>query len=225
MVKDLVQGGPIRGPQGQTPLNELLALWGLGRQGHRMGARASHWSPSWDTPLHSRPPPYREHVGPWGMGEPISDPHLFKATSVPCPATAPFWPPGPQSGTPPSFPTLTSGNSPPEVKPSSQDFLILFKRDVPADHVIEENPQRPHGGRPAVVAVVPDPFWGAVHSRTWSGHKDTRARSEANVHPWVRSGRSRDYYVTRTVESHQLTAHQGRRHRVVSAAAPAQDQN
>lgn len=48
---------------------------------------------------------------------------------------------------------------------SSADLLVLLKGDVPTDHVVEQNPQGPDGGRAAVVTVELDPLGGAVDPR------------------------------------------------------------
>ena len=41
----------------------------------------------------------------------------------------------------------------PEADLGGANLLVLLKRDVPADHVIEQDAQGPHGGRRPVVAV------------------------------------------------------------------------
>ena len=54
-----------------------------------------------------------------------------------------------------------------EVNLRRADLLVLLEGDVAADHVVEEDAQRPHGGRRAVVSVETDPLWRGIYSRTW----------------------------------------------------------
>ena len=46
------------------------------------------------------------------------------------------------------------------------DLLVLLEGDVAADHVVEEDAQRPHGGGWAVVPIEADPLWRGVNPRT-----------------------------------------------------------
>lgn len=66
------------------------------------------------------------------------------------------------SGLPRKF---TCGDSPPEEDLPSGDLLVVFERNVPTHHVVQQDAQGPDGGGAAVVAVVFDPLWWAVHSR------------------------------------------------------------
>lgn len=59
---------------------------------------------------------------------------------------------------------FTCGDSPSEEHLPSEDLLVVFERDVPAHHVVEQDTQGPDGGRAPVVSVVFDPLRGAVHS-------------------------------------------------------------
>lgn len=52
-----------------------------------------------------------------------------------------------------------------ELELGHADLLILLKRDIAADHVVEEDSQRPNGGGIAVVARASDPFGRGVHTR------------------------------------------------------------
>ena len=44
------------------------------------------------------------------------------------------------------------------------DLLVLLEGDVAADHVVEEDAQRPHGGGVPVVAAAADPLGRGVHA-------------------------------------------------------------
>ena len=58
------------------------------------------------------------------------------------------------------------GQPRPELDLGVADLLVLLEGDVAAHHVVEQDPKAPDGGRVAVVAAVPDPLWGCVHSRS-----------------------------------------------------------
>ena len=53
-----------------------------------------------------------------------------------------------------------------EVDLGRADLLVLLEGDVAADHVVEEDAQRPHGGGWAVVPIEADPLWRGVNPRT-----------------------------------------------------------
>lgn len=59
---------------------------------------------------------------------------------------------------------FTWWDSPPEEDLPPHDLLIMFKWDVPAHHVIQQDTQGPNCGRAPVVAMVLDPLWRTVHS-------------------------------------------------------------
>lgn len=61
----------------------------------------------------------------------------------------------------------TSRNPPSEEELSPDDVLILLEGDIPADHVVEQHAQGPDGGWTAMVAMVADPLWRAVHPRSY----------------------------------------------------------
>ena len=52
----------------------------------------------------------------------------------------------------------------PEADLGGADLLVLLERDVPADHVVEQDAQGPHGGWVAVVAVATDPLGRGIDS-------------------------------------------------------------
>ena len=56
------------------------------------------------------------------------------------------------------------------------DLFVLLEGDVAADHVVEEDTQRPHGGRRAMISVQTDPFWRRIHSRTWKRDMNSKKR-------------------------------------------------
>lgn len=58
----------------------------------------------------------------------------------------------------------TRRDSSPEKEPSSQNLLVVLKRDVAAHHVVQQDAKGPHGCRASVVPVVTNPLGGAVHS-------------------------------------------------------------
>ena len=51
-----------------------------------------------------------------------------------------------------------------EAEPRRADLLVRLEGDVAADHVVEEDAQRPHGGLVAVVLVALDPLRRGVHT-------------------------------------------------------------
>jgi len=53
-----------------------------------------------------------------------------------------------------------------EMKLRVNDRLVALKRDVSADHVVEEDAKRPDGGRYGVVAVRQDPLGRTIYTRT-----------------------------------------------------------
>lgn len=71
-----------------------------------------------------------------------------------------------KAAAPPGWPEckLTCRDPPAEQHLAPGDLLVVLEGDVAAHHVVQQDPQRPHGGRAAVVAVVLDPLWRAVNS-------------------------------------------------------------
>lgn len=70
---------------------------------------------------------------------------------------------------PAPHPPRTWGDSPPEEEAASENLLVLLEGNVPTHHIIEQYAQRPHRCRAPVVAVVADPFRGAVYPGAWGG--------------------------------------------------------
>ena len=62
------------------------------------------------------------------------------------------------------------------------DLLVLLEGDVPADHVVQEDPQRPDGGGVAVVAGAADPLRGSVDASACKGREEKNRVK--NVSPW-----------------------------------------
>lgn len=62
---------------------------------------------------------------------------------------------------------LTCGDSPPEQNLATYNLFVLLERDVPADHVVQQNAQRPHSGRSTVVAMKFNPLRWAVNTSTY----------------------------------------------------------
>ena len=46
------------------------------------------------------------------------------------------------------------------------DGLVTLEGDVPTHHVIEEDPQGPHGEAVSIILLVLDPLWRSVYSCT-----------------------------------------------------------
>ena len=53
-----------------------------------------------------------------------------------------------------------------EADGGADDLVVLFEGNVPADHVVEEDAQRPDGGWTAVVPPLADPFRRRVDAST-----------------------------------------------------------
>ena len=51
-----------------------------------------------------------------------------------------------------------------EDQVSIADLIICFKRNVPTDHVIQQDAQGPHSGLVAKVPGAPDPLGRRIHS-------------------------------------------------------------
>lgn len=64
---------------------------------------------------------------------------------------------------------------------SSADLLVLLKGDVPTDHVVEQDPQGPDGGRAAVVTVELDPLGGAVDPRACQENQHQPVKTHSRV--------------------------------------------
>ena len=58
------------------------------------------------------------------------------------------------------------GERPPEPDVGVADLLVLLEGNVAADHVEEEDAERPDGGRVPVVPAAADPLGGSVHAGT-----------------------------------------------------------
>ena len=56
------------------------------------------------------------------------------------------------------------GERPPEPDVGVADLLVLLEGNVAADHVEEEDAERPDGGRVPVVPAAADPLGGSVHA-------------------------------------------------------------
>ena len=54
----------------------------------------------------------------------------------------------------------------PEVDDGAHDLFVLFERDVAADHVVQQDSERPDRGGTAVVSPVTDPLGWRIHSRS-----------------------------------------------------------
>ena len=59
------------------------------------------------------------------------------------------------------------GERPPEPDVGVADLLVLLEGNVAADHVEEEDAERPDGGRVPVVPAAADPLGGSVHAGAW----------------------------------------------------------
>ncbi len=62
-----------------------------------------------------------------------------------------------------------------EAHLGADDLFVLLERNVSTHHVVEQDAQRPHGRRPAVVTSLPDPLGWRIHSCTC--HTADRASS------------------------------------------------
>jgi hypothetical protein len=60
----------------------------------------------------------------------------------------------------------SSGASRHEIDGGADDLVVLFEGNIAADHVVEQDAQRPNGGWPSVVPPVSDPFRRRVNSGT-----------------------------------------------------------
>ena len=59
-----------------------------------------------------------------------------------------------------------------EVNLGRAYLLVLLEGDVAADHVVEEDAQRPHGGRRAMVSVEANPLRRGVYPGTWKERRN-----------------------------------------------------
>ena len=59
---------------------------------------------------------------------------------------------------------LTAGNFGSEVDVGLDDLIILFKGDVAADHVKEQDAQGPHSRGSAMVTMEANPLRWAIHA-------------------------------------------------------------
>ena len=59
-----------------------------------------------------------------------------------------------------------------EAEPRRADLLVRLEGDVAADHVVEEDAQRPHGGRRAMVSVEANPLRRGVYPGTWKERRN-----------------------------------------------------
>lgn len=51
-----------------------------------------------------------------------------------------------------------------------ENFIIVFKRDVTTDHIIQQDAKGPHRGRTSVVPMEANPFWWAIDACTYRRH-------------------------------------------------------
>lgn len=56
-----------------------------------------------------------------------------------------------------------------EQRPGGADLVVPLERDVTADHVEQQDAQRPNLCLLTVVALPTDPFWWAVHPGACGG--------------------------------------------------------
>ena len=60
---------------------------------------------------------------------------------------------------------------PPEPDVGVADLLVLLEGNVAADHVEEEDAERPDSGRVPVVPAAADPLGGSIHAGAWKKEK------------------------------------------------------
>lgn len=58
------------------------------------------------------------------------------------------------------------GDSPPEQHLPTYNLFVLLEWNVPTNHVIQQDAQRPHGRRSTMVAMKFDPLWWTVNTCT-----------------------------------------------------------
>ena len=58
------------------------------------------------------------------------------------------------------------------------DLLILLKRDISLQHIIEEDPQGPYSGWDGMILMMVEPLGWAVHSSTWRQNRGGACKSE-----------------------------------------------
>lgn len=63
------------------------------------------------------------------------------------------------------------GDAGPKLEDTGANVTIVFIRNVPTDHVVQENAHGPHFCAFAIVSTMEDPFRRAVDSCTWKRKK------------------------------------------------------